>query len=264
MVVDSPLALISAQDDIAEGEKYYQRQPLLNELAALDWIDEQLREHLQDGTLLLRMFACLRQELAWSILYTTNPRETTRDHMRRFCRMLFEGGSQSQQLIEFFADCIIPKKEVNFVKSLRRAANELPVAPSPQSTLDLGRAIARGQHEGPHLEACVSSIAMQVGRPLDDPVVRLLREQLEGIVYTLGAKYFRKGVSDTQRRAVIELLHQVAAMTIPAEASLPNILTHHIDPDELVDTSDASAQSLCIFVVATLRGEDVTAFYENL
>jgi hypothetical protein len=59
------------------------------------------------------------------------------------------------------------------------------------------------------------------------------------------------------------LLHDAAAKPIPAKASLPDILTYQIDRDDYVETSSANLKSLCIFVVASIRGEDVDGYYDE-
>ena len=97
ITVNDSLGLISPQDDIAGALALYGKPQIIRQLERLDRIENDLRQFLPKKCFLLSLFACVRREICWLLPTAADPSAVTRDFLRRFCQMLFNQRSFSQE-----------------------------------------------------------------------------------------------------------------------------------------------------------------------
>jgi transcriptional regulator with XRE-family HTH domain len=243
LTVDGPLGLISLQDDIAGAANLYGKPAILDQLQYLDQIENLLRLYTPSRCLLLSLFACLRREISWLLPTAGDPAAVTRDHLRRFCRMLFQDPKAHAHL-HWFEECLKPVDELAPVILLESAIPNVAHPPSQESLRDLARALANGQPEEPYCRECVRSVVRQFSTAPSEEDLRPTIAPLAQTTSNIKKVLAQRRLTPRQQAGILNTLYRFAQCSIPADARFLNILAHSFQLDE--DRFDAFPPARCL------------------
>jgi len=253
VTVGGPLALVSLQDDIAAAADLYGKPAILEQLELLDQIANLLRISLPSSCLLLSLFASLRREISWLLPTAQDPAAVTRDHLRRFCRMLFQDPEAHAHFL-WFQDCLKPAEELALLKLLQSAIAGVAHPPSQKPLRDLARALAKGEPAEPCFRRCIRSIVRKFpNAPSDDefrPTIASLAQMINKIKKGLA----RRRLTPRQQFGILNTLYSFADCSIPPDARVLNVFAHPFQILEDRFDQFPPARALWLYSIAYMRG----------
>ena len=258
MTVDGPLGLISPQDDIPGAVTLYNKPEILRELTRLDQVQAELCRLLPNVTLLLSLFACLRREASWLLPKASDPAAVTREHLERFCHMLFQNPA-TRDFLDWFQIEYRPIDELGLGRLIDEGLRTTPYRPSQQATFELGRAIAAGQPWQPHYQQCIDAIRCQFPTPPSQQELYQAVRPLEELVNQAQQYVTRQQISPQQQRAIMDVLYREIGLPVPADARFPSILTHPFQLTHDWIHTFQPARSLWLYATACIRGIEADA-----
>jgi hypothetical protein len=252
--VTGPLALISAQNDVAPAEQHYNRAAILTELTRLDQLDQQVIAASTRRCFLTSLFACTRREIAWKLPTATDAAALTTTSLDRLCRLLFED-PQAAHVLQLYAQALQPVDELALAKALQATTSSVPCPPSFESLLALGRAIAHDEPEKDLLPACVRSIADHLPADATEEGIQQSIDTLADAIVNAKVVYQRRHLPPPQTAAIVVALYTAANRVPPKRILVPSVLTHPAVLSNDILQSFPFAKFVYTYATAYLRGD---------
>ena len=221
--VMNPVALISAQNDVAEGMDAYSAAPIADQLSRMDRVQNDLRSFIPQDSLFFSVYTLFRREASWRLPSERNPEGVVGDRIKALCNLLFQD-PRSRHMWRWFSTHARHYTECVILANLQRTAARFDFSPTKDSMIALTRAISAQQNSSEAFAACIeSALSRAHGPSLADTVPHFVGE-FQQAVSDGEILLARTAANPGEEAKAMEYLYAQVGLDRPAGTEFPESL----------------------------------------